>query len=485
MEDWITIRNLKKRNPKLGTRKIAKLLGFSRNTVKKALASDSGPEYQRPQKINPDIEPFKDYIYEMLIIKKLRGSRVLNDIRSKGFQGSKSAFYRYTKTLTQTVKKHYTPYETAPGEQAQFDWSPYTVLINGQLTRVYVFIYILGFSRFRIYEASLSKTQGAVLEALENSFIETGGVPERLQTDNDKSFVINASKDNFQWNKRYLNFCGHYGIKPTRSLPKHPWSKGKVENPFDYLEDHFIAANSFDTFPQFLQRLKQFQHQVNARVHDTTKKTPQQLFENEKQALLCLPNSRYVNVKEQLRKVTADCLISYEGNRYSVPWHFACREVWVKVSKGYFLEIYSSQNKLIATHILATTKGKVIMDEQHYRGHKSDRGNWNRLAQLFLEKFPQQQLFVEKLKAQKRINPAYHLARILDIIQFYDENDVKQTIDACFDYNVFTYVFMQGYLENYFQRQLTVKPLPIKLNFEQNNPSIKRDLNEYKIQVTS
>jgi len=39
-EDWVTIRNLRKKNPYMGTRKIADLVGISRNTVKKALASD-------------------------------------------------------------------------------------------------------------------------------------------------------------------------------------------------------------------------------------------------------------------------------------------------------------------------------------------------------------------------------------------------------------------------------------------------------------
>ena len=52
MEDWITIKNLKKHNPKLGTRKIADLMQISRNTVKSALASDSGPVYERTKKIN-------------------------------------------------------------------------------------------------------------------------------------------------------------------------------------------------------------------------------------------------------------------------------------------------------------------------------------------------------------------------------------------------------------------------------------------------
>lgn len=32
MEDWVTIRNLRAKNPNLGSRKIALMLGISRNT---------------------------------------------------------------------------------------------------------------------------------------------------------------------------------------------------------------------------------------------------------------------------------------------------------------------------------------------------------------------------------------------------------------------------------------------------------------------
>lgn len=59
MEDWVTIRNLKVKNPNLGTRTIATMLGISRNTVKKALASDELPLYNRGEKkINEAVEPF-------------------------------------------------------------------------------------------------------------------------------------------------------------------------------------------------------------------------------------------------------------------------------------------------------------------------------------------------------------------------------------------------------------------------------------------
>ena len=97
MEDWVTIRNLKKRNSKLGTRQIAELMGISRNTVKKALRKEKEPVAPRSRNINPYVKPFKEYIERQLIVNGLYGSRVLDEIRSKGYKGSKSAFYQYIK----------------------------------------------------------------------------------------------------------------------------------------------------------------------------------------------------------------------------------------------------------------------------------------------------------------------------------------------------------------------------------------------------
>ena len=290
MEDWVTIKNLKKKNPTLGTRKIAEQLGISRNTVRRALSSGMFPEYKRVEQNNSDIEPYKDVIREMLVIKRYIGSRILEEIISKGYKGSKSAFYRYLSTIKEVEKRCYKRYETSPGEQAQYDWSEYKVEINGEITKVYVFIYILGFSRYKIYDGSLSETQSSILSALENSFIKTGGIPERIQTDNAGSFIVNASVSKFEWNKEYLRFCGYYGIMPTRSLPRHPWSKGKVEKPFDYLEEHFIKGNTFSDFPDFLKRLEEFEVKVNGMIHSVTKKIPLELFEQDERCRLLIPS---------------------------------------------------------------------------------------------------------------------------------------------------------------------------------------------------
>jgi transposase len=323
MEDWVTIQNLKRRNPKMGTREIAKLVGCSRNTVKAALKKEQYQGYKREEKINPDIKPFERFIKDGIINKRLRGSRVLADIKSKGYKGSQAALYRYIKKhikASSPGQRVYQRYETAPGEQMQYDWSDYTVVIDENLVKVHVHSTILGHSRYRVYSASLKVKQSDVFEALEESFWEFGGVCDRIQVDNAKVFVDNAGNQNFKWNDRFQNFCGFFGITPTRSTPYHAWSKGKVEKPFDFLEEHFIKGNTFRSFTDFLDSLKAFQDKVNNRVHSTTGIKPRMLYKKEKESLTLLPIDyktgevkRYVGIHEEFRSVTADCLISYMG----------------------------------------------------------------------------------------------------------------------------------------------------------------------------
>lgn len=447
MEDWVAIKALKAKNPKMSLREISRLIKISPNTVKAALESNEAPVYKRATVSNEKLEPFKDVITEMLTKKNLKGSRILNEIRSKGYTGGKTALYEFLDSIRVDAKKHFQPYETHPGVQSQFDWSPYTVPIDGVLTKVIVFSYINAFSRFIIFEGSLSENQGAVFEAMENSFTESGGVPERVQTDNAKVFVKNASVKNFSWNDRYLQFCGHYGFNPSRSIPGHPWSKGKIEKPFQYLETHFIAGSEFESFSDFITKLKAFQATVNARVHATIKTTPDELITEDRKTFSALPETRYVGVKEEIRRVTQDCLLSFKGSRYSVPWMFAGKYVWLRVSRGFFLEIYSQANVSIATHKLSSVAKAVIIDKSHYRASPSSEISFDRLKSRFLEAFPAYELFLEKLHAQKRINPRRHLFQILEISKLYHVRDVHKALDQAMDYNIFTGHFIKGVLE--------------------------------------
>ena len=481
MEDWVTIKTLKAKNPKMSAREIARLIGVSPNTVISALGREEAPAYDRARRVNSRLDPFRETVAELANKQHFRGSRILEELRSKGYTGGKTALYALLAQVKVETARTFMPYETQPGEQAQFDWSLYTVLIAGALTRIFVYCYINGFSRYRIYDAALAEDQGAVLEALENGLIASGGVPHRVQTDNAKVFVLHASRSNFQWNARYLRFCGHYGFEPSRSLPRHPWSKGKVEKPFDYLETHFIAGSSFESFPDLLAKLAAFQQKVNARVHGTLKVAPEELIAQDRAAFSALPESRYVGIQEETRKVTFDCLLSYGNSRYSVPWPFAGKLVWVKLSKGYFLEIYSQANALIAVHTLSLQKGAVILDQTHYRTPRTLLAGIDRLKILFRERFPTHEMFLEKLLAQKRFNARYNLHEILELARLYRSEDVDCALRVALEYNIFAVSFLAGYLAKHFQQAFDLPAHPITQRSLPTQETVTRDLAEYRL----
>ncbi|MCB0369778.1 MAG: IS21 family transposase [Bdellovibrionales bacterium] len=500
MEDWVTIRNLRTKNPSLGTRTIALMLGVSRNTVKKALLREEIPLYNRGEKkINEHIVPFVDFIKDSFLKKNLKASRILKDIKSKGYKGSQYALYAYIREILKPIKDDVTKttpnafmhYETKPAEQMQYDWSPYTVTIGGNLVKINVHQTILGFSRYKFYDVSLNVSGSDVYTALEESFIFFGGVCERIQVDNATVFITNASKDNLVWNPRFLSLCGLYGIKPTRSMPAHPWSKGKVESVFSYLETHFISGNEFTSFEDLRYRLKQFQDEHNLEIHGTTKQVSKILFEKEEQSFLKpLPINpitgelkRYVGFKEEFRKVTSECLVSYKGNKYSVPHYFASKEVWLRVLYGTTLQIYSSKNKLIATHTISLKKGEVIVNKEHFSGYRNENSfdsiavSISRVLKRF-SSYINIHKFIENIKIQKRINPAYHLYKIVNLFEYYNDADCIMAMEEAISLNVYSYSIIKGTITNH----KSIKQEELNLfNIKLPQANIKRDLGDYKL----
>jgi len=123
-------------------------------------------------------------------------------------------------------QRSFEPYSTLPGEQMLYDWTEYVINIGGKTVKVYLHLTELGFSRYKVLDATLTVKMGDVFEVLEGAFSTIGGLTQRIQVDNTRVFVTDPSVVNFKWNEQFLQFCGFYGIHPTRSLPGHPWSKG-------------------------------------------------------------------------------------------------------------------------------------------------------------------------------------------------------------------------------------------------------------------
>jgi hypothetical protein len=69
---------------------------------------------------------------------------------------------------------------------------------------------------------------------------------------------------------------------------------------------------------------------------------------------------------DELRKVARDAYVAWQASRYSVPWQYVGKEVWVR-EQGAAVEVhYGSQR--IALHQRASRRHQVITERRHHEG---------------------------------------------------------------------------------------------------------------------
>jgi transposase len=462
VEAWMTVRYLYSQGK--GKKTIARELGLGRNTVRRALARAGPPRYQRAPRPNRKLEPFREEIQRMRK-EGFIGTRVLRELRQRGYRGSRSGLYNFLRRLKaeEPDPRVCLRYETAPGQQEQFDWSPYTMELGGELTRVVVFSSLLGYSRRKHFSPSLDARQDSIYSAVEEGFQHFGGAPKQLLVDNDRSFVLDTRLGHFRWNPHFLELCGHYGVQPIACGVGRPRGKGKVENPFRYLEEQFIKGGHWRDFNHFCQELARFEaEELDVRVHGTTGEPPLERFQREAPALTLLPSTRFVSSREELRKVSWDGLVPFRGNKYGVPAAYSGKRVWVRTVRGHTLQVHNQKGELIASHVLRAGKGAIVLLEGQYAGLRQPRTR-TVLRQAFLERFPRHQLFLEKLQAQQRFNPEAHLRGILELAQLYPEEVLEEAFDLAGAYNTFSKDFVQGLVERHAPREAPLPATPLSL----------------------
>ena len=139
--------------------------------------------------------------------------------------------------------------------------------------------------------------------------------------------VIEANPKKFMYNQQYVRFLSYYDMIPKVCKIKHSWTKGKVERPFYYIQEHFLRGLEVKSFEEFDTFLSEFTETYNRREHSSLKESPEERFKREKDLLIPPLEIEPGGLFElNLRKVSNDGYISWKGNFYPVPMKF-CRKV--------------------------------------------------------------------------------------------------------------------------------------------------------------
>ncbi|MCT4595670.1 MAG: IS21 family transposase [Anaeromicrobium sp.] len=299
VHDWVTVHKLFKKGTPI--KKIARDLGMSKNTVKRLIKLDQEPKYSR-EYYATKLDSYKEKIQDWHLNPEYdyNGTRIFRELKKIGYTYSIGPVYRYLRTLKEdkmnVPKKATVRIETPLGDQAQFDWSPYKVKLAGEIKEVYCFTMILSASRKKAIVFSLKADGEAIYEAIQELFTDLGGVTKELLIDNPKALVLeNKSGQEPVYNINALRLAMHIGTELNSCQPYRARTKGKIEKPYQYIEEQFIKGSSFDSMEELNEEGKSFIAQWNEEVHGTTKRIPNEMYKEEKHTLLPLKNTRLIH----------------------------------------------------------------------------------------------------------------------------------------------------------------------------------------------
>jgi hypothetical protein len=204
----------------------------------------------------------------------------------------------------------------------------------------------------------------------EEAFRQLGGVPEEILYDRMKTVWTGTDeRGEIVWNAVFLDFARYWGFKPRLCRPYRAQTKGKVESGVKYVRRNFLCG-LLGREPAGLEdlnaQLRVWVWEVaNRRVHGTMHEEVSGRLEVERVALQPIegrPPFPYSD--EEARKVARDAYVSWQGSRYSVPWQYAGREVWVR-QHGEQVEVRHAAD-CIALHQRAERQHQVVTQAEHH-----------------------------------------------------------------------------------------------------------------------
>lgn len=483
VQDWIAVKRLYKNGVK--KQQIAKELRMARNTVKKLIKANEEPRYSRAE-YTSKIDPYQQLVKDWYLNPEYAyiGTRIFRELKKLGYTGSISPVYRFLKKLD--GEKHLIPQkasdriETPPGDQAQFDWAEYDMVINNAITKVYCFSLIMAYSRDKRILFSLSSDGDAIYEAIQELFDEFGGITQELLIDNPKALVIeNLEGKEPKYNLDALRMATHMGIELNACAPYRARTKGKVERPFNYIEEQFIKGNSFPSISALNVAGKEFIKDWCNIKHGTTKRIPVEAFKEELACLLPLPKNHFIKSEYETRKASLDSLISVKGNKYSVPVKFVDKTVRFRIFYGYRIEIYDIKNNVIATHELLMGHQEISREDLHYAGIAVKvPKSIPEVKRKFAATFSRGAEYLEK-SSSKLQQPSYHAREFLKLEELYTIDCLDLILGYCIDNGIYE---IDGIKETLKARALDIligSLGEVATSATEANPGLIRDLSYY------
>lgn len=352
-------------------RGIAQEMDLDRKTVRRALRQAQPVPYRRVT--GPGLlATHEAYLRVRAPEIDYNAWRLFQELEARGYRGGYETVKRAVRPLRQAERvaaEATVRFETAPGRQAQVDWTSTWLTSPEGRRRAQAFVMVLGYSRAMYVEFTDDQRLETLLRCHEHAFDWFGGLTDEIVYDNPKTVVLrrNADGSQIEWHPVFWDFARYYGIVPRLCRPYRARTKGKVESGIKYVKRAFVLGRQGRDLEDWTAQAHRWIREIaDQRIHGTTHEQPAVRFAQE--PLRPRDGRPPFQLHTALvRTVARDCCVTIATNRYSVPAAFIGRQVEIQYGAQDTLCMYA-QGQLIATHPRQQARYQALVTPLHIAG---------------------------------------------------------------------------------------------------------------------
>ncbi len=441
MDEYLQIRLLHRDG--LSIRQIAKRLGHSRDTVKKALIEAQPRPYTRSKPVVfPKLGRFIPVIEQILkddasAPRKQRhtAQRIFQRLRDEhGYQGKYDQVRRYVAAHRKRQRETHLLLDHPPGSRLECDFGHIHVDFPEGRRLVPVLLAVWSYSQLPFVIALPDETTGSILHGIVCAMEFFGCVPAEVWWDNPATVAaaVLRGRDR-QLNPYYAALASHYRFAPLFCLPARGQEKSDVERTVFAVQRRFAtpvpAVADLDELNRHLLSccLKEQQRTVSGRSLSIG-----EMFQQERAHALELPEHPFDCCIQQIRQADKYQTVLFENVRYSVPRQAAFEPVTVKAYLDQVVLVHKGQ--VVARHRRSRTAGEQVLEPTHFLAALERKPAYLDHTKLFKElKLPA--AFVqlrERLEAEMgQRTGTRHYIRVLQLLGRHSIAEVSGAIESC------------------------------------------------------
>jgi hypothetical protein len=264
------------------------------------------------------------------------------------------------------------------------------------------------------------------------------GAPARVMIDNTHVVVLRGSGREMIPVPEMAALAERFGFHFVAHEIGHANRSARVERPFGFIENNFLAGRTFSSWEDLNRQARQWCDKVNSTYKKHLRAIPRQLFAVERLHLKPLPAWIPEAYRLHQRLVDVEGYVALHTNRYSVPVDWIGRRVEVRETQDK-IAIQLDARHLVTHTRIAEAEHQRVMLSQHRppRGQGLPRPDPHPEEKAILATVPEMTEYVAALKQRSRKVLTLALRQLWRLVQEYPRQPLLAAVGEAARYGLY------------------------------------------------